>query len=59
MTPNPHWRVSSKCNNGSCVAVAALPDGKIGLRDTKDDDGPILSISKDDWGYFLQKLKKA
>ncbi|GAA4060770.1 DUF397 domain-containing protein [Nonomuraea soli] len=63
MTPTPQrepaWRVASKCNNGSCVAVAALPDGRIGLRDTKDDNGPILSVDQDDWEYFLQRLKKA
>ncbi len=39
-----HWRTSSfSGNNGTCVEVAALPDGHIALRNsTHRDDGTIL-----------------
>ncbi|MGV9773904.1 DUF397 domain-containing protein, partial [Streptosporangium sp. NPDC003464] len=29
------WQVSSRCNNGSCVEIARLPDGGVGMRDSK------------------------
>ena len=39
-----HWRTSSfSGNNGTCVEVAALPDGPIAMRNSKHpDDGTIL-----------------
>ncbi|PZS22557.1 MAG: DUF397 domain-containing protein [Pseudonocardiales bacterium] len=39
-----HWRTSSfSGNNGTCVEVAALPDGHIAMRNsTHRDDGTIL-----------------
>lgn len=45
--PDPstnHWRTSSfSGNNGTCVEVAALPDGHIAVRNSKHrDDGTIL-----------------
>jgi hypothetical protein len=45
--PDPsitHWRTSSfSGNNGTCVEVAALPDGHIAMRNSKHpDDGTIL-----------------
>jgi uncharacterized protein DUF397 len=38
------WRTSSfSGNNGTCVEVAALPDGHISMRNSKyPDDGTIL-----------------
>ncbi|HEX4101365.1 MAG: DUF397 domain-containing protein [Pseudonocardiaceae bacterium] len=45
--PDPstiHWRTSSfSGNNGTCVEVAAWPDGHIAMRNSKHrDDGTIL-----------------
>ena len=38
-----HWRASSfSGNNGTCVEVAALPDGHIAMRNSKHPDGTIL-----------------
>jgi hypothetical protein len=39
-----HWRTSSfSGNNGTCVEVAALPDGHIAVRNSNHrDDGTIL-----------------
>jgi hypothetical protein len=38
-----HWRTSSLSgNNGTCVEVAALPDGHIAMRNSQHrDDGTI------------------
>ncbi|MDQ2882244.1 MAG: DUF397 domain-containing protein [Actinomycetota bacterium] len=38
------WRISSfSGNNGTCVQVAALPDGRIAVRNSnRPDDGIVL-----------------
>jgi hypothetical protein len=37
------WRKSSRSFSwGNCVEVAVLPDGTIGVRDSKDPGGPVL-----------------
>jgi hypothetical protein len=39
--------------NGNCVEVANLPDGVIGVRDSKHSDGPVLRFTPDEWHAFL------
>ncbi|MGH3548128.1 MAG: DUF397 domain-containing protein [Pseudonocardiaceae bacterium] len=38
------WRISSfSGNNGTCVQIAALPDGRIAVRNSnRPDDGVVL-----------------
>ena len=51
---DPHWVKSSlSFANGNCVEVADLPDGQIGVRDSKDTAGPILRFTSDEWHAFL------
>lgn len=39
------WRKSSHSGaNGNCVELAALP-GAVGVRDSKDPDGPVLLLA--------------
>ena len=38
---------------GSCVEVASLPDGGVGVRDSKDPSGPVLRFTPDQWRAFL------
>jgi len=48
------WIKSSlSYSNGACVEVAGLPDGKIGIRDSKDSEGPVLRFTSDEWHAFL------
>ncbi|GAB4585012.1 DUF397 domain-containing protein [Nocardia sp. IFM 10818] len=35
-----------------CVEVAWLPEGIVGLRDSKDPSGPALLFSGNDWAAF-------
>jgi hypothetical protein len=37
---------------GDCVEVAALPDGLIGVRDSKDREGPVLRFTPSEWNAF-------
>lgn len=49
-----YWVKSSlSYANGNCVQVADLPGGVIGIRDSKDVKGPVLSFTPDEWHAFL------
>ncbi len=50
----PHWIKSSRSySQGSCVEVANLSGGFIGVRDSKDTQGPILKFTHDAWLAFI------
>ncbi|MFI6320001.1 DUF397 domain-containing protein [Nonomuraea sp. NPDC050556] len=51
------WRVAARCNNGSCVAVAAFPGELVVMRDTKAPDGPLLAFSRSEWAAFILRIK--
>jgi hypothetical protein len=38
--------------NGNCVQIAELPDGQIGVRDSKSPHGPILRFTPEEWNAF-------
>lgn len=40
--------------NGECVEVATLPDGTIGLRDSKDPEGPVLTFTRREIDAFVR-----
>jgi Domain of unknown function (DUF397) len=51
---DPRWVKSSlSYANGDCVEVASLPDGSIGVRDSKDIAGPVLRFSPAEWQAFI------
>jgi hypothetical protein len=48
------WTKSSLSHaNGNCVEVANLPDGHVGMRDSKDVGGPVLLFTLEGWHAFL------
>jgi hypothetical protein len=50
----PRWVKSSlSFANGDCVEVASLPDGQIGVRDSKDAAGPVLRFTPSEWKAFV------
>lgn len=52
------WRKSTRSNgSGECVEMAADLDGLVGLRDSKDRSGPVLTFSPARWAAFVQGLK--
>ena len=44
--------------NGNCVEVASLPDGGVGLRNSRDPEGPVLRFTPDEWHAFLGGAQK-
>ncbi|MEU8799377.1 DUF397 domain-containing protein [Spirillospora sp. NPDC048819] len=54
------WRKSSRSGTGqesACVEVANL-SGNVGMRDSKDPDGPKLLVSRDSFRAFVAELKR-
>lgn len=53
------WRKASYSgdNGGACVEVARNLPGVVAVRDSKDQAGPALVFSRDDWAAFTAALK--
>jgi Domain of unknown function (DUF397) len=48
------WVKSSlSFSNSNCVEVADLPDGRIGVRHSKDAEGSVLRFTPGEWHAFL------
>lgn len=46
-TTGPTWRKATASQaNGNCVEVATLPDGTIGVRDSKNPTGAVLVFTR-------------
>jgi hypothetical protein len=56
--PSPRFRKSSSCAAGNCVEVAALPNGKIGIRGSRDGrpDSPCLTFTAAEWDAFIARV---
>ncbi|MFB9235692.1 DUF397 domain-containing protein [Plantactinospora siamensis] len=52
------WRKSTRSsgNGGNCVEVAANLTGIVGVRDSKDRQGPVLTFSPASWTSFVKGL---
>ena len=50
---NAPWRKSSRSGGTSnCIEVASN-DRAIGVRDSKDPNGPVLTVTPEEWMKFL------
>jgi hypothetical protein len=53
------WRKSTRSNgSGNCVEVADNLAGKVGLRDSKDPNGPVLTFDPKTWSLFVERVKQ-
>ncbi|MBT2210026.1 DUF397 domain-containing protein [Actinomadura sp. NEAU-AAG7] len=53
------WRTSSYSSGGEgqCVEVAPLVGRLVAMRDSKDPDGPMLSIAPGAWTCLMADIK--
>jgi hypothetical protein len=52
------WVKSSfSSTNGECVEVARYDDGAVGVRDSKDPQGPSLAFTPEQWRAFVGRMK--
>lgn len=47
------WRKSGRCEGGACIEIAS----GVAVRDTQDQDGPVLKFSAAAWRAFTAALK--
>ncbi|GAB3817851.1 DUF397 domain-containing protein [Micromonospora zhanjiangensis] len=54
------WRKSTRSGSsgGNCVEVADNLGGVVGVRDSKDQDGPPLAFSPTAWKSFIELAKQ-
>lgn len=43
--------------NGNCVEVATPHQGAVLVRDSKNQDGPVLAFTPDEWTAFLAGVR--
>jgi hypothetical protein len=53
------WHRSSYSGNGggNCVEVATDMPGVVAVRDSKNPDGPVLMVSRDEWAAFITRVR--
>lgn len=53
------WRKSSYSGNGGadCTMVATLSNGMVGVKDSKDPDGPVLQFTRSEFRAFVLGVK--
>ena len=57
----PRWRKSlrSNANGSNCVEVADNLPGRVLVRDSKDQTGPVLTFGPDAWSAFVAATRTA
>ncbi|WFE32954.1 DUF397 domain-containing protein [Micromonospora sp. WMMD975] len=48
------WRKPTRSGQSECVQVADNLDGVVGVRDSKDPAGPVLTFAPDAWRAFVR-----
>ena len=53
-----NWRKSRRSGGGdNCVEVAFAADGAVGMRDSKNPTGPVLTFTAAEWEAFTGGLR--
>ncbi|MER7460502.1 DUF397 domain-containing protein [Micromonospora sp. NPDC126480] len=51
------WRTATRSGNSECVEVADNLPGVVGVRDSKDPAGPVLTFTPHTWRAFIAHAK--
>jgi hypothetical protein len=53
-----HWRKGQRSSaTGNCVQTAKLPSGGVGIRNSRQPDGPVLLFGDAEIRAFLEAIK--
>ena len=59
VSAGPAWIKSSlSYANGNCVEVSELEPGAVGVRNSRDREGPVLRFTPEEWRAFLGGVRK-
>ncbi|GAA2224844.1 DUF397 domain-containing protein [Streptomyces nogalater] len=53
---SPFWKSSYSGQENACVEVADTAPGGRAVRDSKQDNGPLLTVSRDSWQAFIRQF---
>jgi hypothetical protein len=54
----PTWRKARASASANCVEVTLLPDGRVGVRDSKDPHGGMLMFGHADFDAWVAGAKR-
>lgn len=56
--PGLRWvKSSTSTGNGQCVEAAALAEGGVAVRQSRDPDGPVLVFTPEEWSAFVAGVR--
>jgi Domain of unknown function (DUF397) len=55
--PDAVWHKSTRSGSSGCVEVAIL-EHIVGVRDSKDRQGPVLAFTFDEWNAFVAGVRE-
>jgi len=58
MIRDGQFRKAGDSDTGGCVEVAALPEGGIRIRDSKNRDGCVVACADQTWRLFTSAIKR-
>ncbi|MCX4881562.1 DUF397 domain-containing protein [Streptomyces sp. NBC_00847] len=53
---SPFWKSSYSGQENACVEVADTAPGGRAVRDSKQQHGPLLTVSRDSWQAFIRQF---
>ncbi|MFF4364041.1 DUF397 domain-containing protein [Streptomyces sp. NPDC001604] len=53
---SPFWKSSYSGQENACVEVANTAPGGRAVRDSKQPDGPLVTVSRDSWQAFIRQF---
>lgn len=57
--PAAAWRkANASVGNGNCIEVTPLPEGNVGMRNSRFPDGPALVFTKAEVAAFFEGVRE-
>ena len=51
------WVKSRRCDSNGCVEVALLDEETVGVRNSQDPDGPVVTFTREQWLEALEEVR--